>query len=578
MTENIREKANLLFSAKKYEEAIKLYDEAISISKDNYLLYSNRSACYASLKNFDEALKDAIKCIELKPDWAKGWSRKAAALHGKGDLEQAKCAYNKGLEIDPENQQIKTALKALEESISRDFSKNFDKKDPFSHIAMKLKDPTFFAKLASNPKTSALLSDLEFMEKIKKVQENPSCFIEQLNDPRMTSILPVLLGLDLNTFNNVNGDSKEMSSPSEKSSEPESKQELVIEPEPEVELEPMEEDEESRIERENKEKAEKEKILGNECYKARNFSESVQHYLSAWECHKDITYLTNCSAAYYEDGKYNECIKCCEEAIVHGREVLADFKLIARAFGRIGTAYMKLQNYELAIKNFNSSLTEYRTPDILKKLREVEKLKEEKDKLGYIDIRKADEAREEGNRLFKEGNFAGAIKLYSEMIKRSPDDPRAAAYIKVMSMSEALKDCEKAISLDPNFTKAYLRQASCYYMMKEYNKCIDSCHSATKADENNNNKGMHAREIEIQLQKCMSAMYAQRENETEEQTLQRIQNDPEIVSILQDPVMQSILGQARENPSALEEHMKNPQVSSKIYKLINAGVVKIARR
>ncbi|KAG5440756.1 hypothetical protein PCK2_000192, partial [Pneumocystis canis] len=351
-------------------------------------------------------------------------------------------------------------------------------------INMTLRDPSFFSKIASNPKTAKLLSDFEFMEKIKKVQENPSCLIEQLGDPRMASILPVLLGLDSNILNNVNGDSKEMSS-MENSPESEFKTKLDPEIEPELQsetkMEEIEEDEESRIKRENKEKAEREKSLGNECYKARRFSEAVKHYCTAWEYNKDITYLTNCSAAYYEDGKYDECIKCCKEAIVHGREVLADFKLIARAFGRIGTAYMQQQMYELAIENFNCSLTEYRTPDILKKLREAEKLKQEKDRLEYIDLEKADEAREEGNRLFKNGDFAGAIKLYSEMIKRSPDDPRgygnrAAAYIKVMSMYEALKDCEKAISLDPNFTKAYLRQASCYYIMKEYNKSIDACH------------------------------------------------------------------------------------------------------
>lgn len=145
-------------------------------------------------------------------------------------------------------------------------------------------------------------------------------------------------------------------------------------------------------------------------------------------------------------------------------------------------------------------------------------------------------------------------------------------------MPEIIKDCEKAISLDPCFTKAYLRKASCYFAMKEYNKCIDTCHAAAKADEDSNNKGLHAKDIELQLQKCMSAIYAQRENETEEETIQRIQGDPEIVAILQDPIMQSILAQARDNPSALEEHMKNSQVAGKIQKLIHAGVIKITRR
>ena len=32
---------------------------------------SNRSAAYASLKKYEEALADAEKCTSIKPDWAK---------------------------------------------------------------------------------------------------------------------------------------------------------------------------------------------------------------------------------------------------------------------------------------------------------------------------------------------------------------------------------------------------------------------------------------------------------------------------------------------------------------------------
>jgi stress-induced-phosphoprotein 1 len=38
----------------------------------------------------------------------------------------------------------------------------------------------------------------------------------------------------------------------------------------------------------------------------------------------------------------------------------------------------------------------------------------------------------------------------------------------------------------------------------------------------------NAKEIEQQQQKALAAMYASRENETEEQTKERIQRDPEV--------------------------------------------------
>jgi stress-induced-phosphoprotein 1 len=51
----------------------------------------------------------------------------------------------------------------------------------------------------------------------------------------------------------------------------------------------------------------------------------------------------------------------------------------------------------------------------------------------------------------------------------------------------------------------------------------------------------------------------------------------QIMSIMQDPVMQSILQQAQSEPAALQEHMKNPTIRSKVQKLIAAGVIRVGR-
>jgi stress-induced-phosphoprotein 1 len=49
------------------------------------------------------------------------------------------------------------------------------------------------------------------------------------------------------------------------------------------------------------------------------------------------------------------------------------------------------------------------------------------------------------------------------------------------------------------------------------------------------------------------------------------------VKILSEPVMQSILQQAKSDPAALNEHMKNPGIRAKIQKLIAAGVIRVGR-
>ena len=52
-------------------QAIERYTEAITLNRNNYLLFSNRSAAYARIGKFHEALEDAKRCHELKSDWPK---------------------------------------------------------------------------------------------------------------------------------------------------------------------------------------------------------------------------------------------------------------------------------------------------------------------------------------------------------------------------------------------------------------------------------------------------------------------------------------------------------------------------
>ena len=202
---------------------------------------------------------------------------------------------------------------------------------------------------------------------------------------------------------------------------------------------------------------------------------------------------------------------------------------MTRAFGRIGTSYEKLGDLPQAIVNYQKSLTEHRTPDILNKLRAAEKALVKAQKEAYVNPEEAEKARELGNQKFKEADWPGAVEAYSEMIKRAPDDPRgysnrAAALIKLMAFPGAVTDCDEAIKKDPKFIRAYLRKAQAYFAMKEYSKCFDVCTEAMEHDEG----GANYREIEQQQQKALQAQYAGRDGETEEQTMERIQKDPEV--------------------------------------------------
>ena len=57
-----------------------------------------------------EAVEDAVKAIEIKPTWAKGYSRKGAALYSLNRMEEAKICYEEAVKLDPNNASFKSKL------------------------------------------------------------------------------------------------------------------------------------------------------------------------------------------------------------------------------------------------------------------------------------------------------------------------------------------------------------------------------------------------------------------------------------------------------------------------------------
>ncbi|RWA13930.1 hypothetical protein EKO27_g1210 [Xylaria grammica] len=577
---------NNAMAAKNFDGAIDAFTKAIELAPENHVLYSNRSAAYASKKEWTNALGDAEKTTQIKPDWPRGWGRKGAALHGSGDLVGAVDAYEEGLKLDPNNAGLKSSLASVQRAIEQE-SGGFGGGDPMGGLGKMFSDPNLLQKLMSNPKTSSYFSDPSFIAKVQALQKNPQNTQELFSDPRMIQVLGVAMGVDMDVRapgdvppgESAGASSKEVEEDVEM---PDLKPSPAKAPEPEPEREPEPDlDEEALEKKKAKEEADKEKALGTENYKKRNFDEAIAHYAKAWELYKDITYLNNLGAAHFEKGDYQACIDACTTAIEEGRMIYADFKMIAKSYARIGSAYEKMGDLALAVENYQKSLTEHRTPDTVNKLRAAERKKIDAAKQAYVDPAKAEEAREEGNKKFKEQDFPGAVAAYSEMIKRAPEDPRgysnrAAAFVKLFEFPSALDDCNIAIKKDPKFIRAYIRKAQIYFGMRKYSESIDACNEATEIDNTHHN-GANAREIDQQQQKALQAMYAARENESEEQTRERLMKDPEIMSIMQDPVMQSILQQAQSDPAALQEHMRNPAVASNIRKLIAAGVIRVGR-
>jgi tetratricopeptide (TPR) repeat protein len=112
-SEDFKARGNAAFSSGNFSEAIHLFTSALEFDSTNHVLYSNRSACYASISDFQRGLVDAKRCVEISPQWPKGYSRLGSCYYGLREWVLCASAYSKGLQLD---QGSETMKKGLEEA------------------------------------------------------------------------------------------------------------------------------------------------------------------------------------------------------------------------------------------------------------------------------------------------------------------------------------------------------------------------------------------------------------------------------------------------------------------------------
>ena len=115
---------NKAFGAKEFDKAVEYYSEAIKLDASNHVFFSNRSASYAGLGQWEKASADAKETIRLDPTFVKGYYRLVTAQIELKEYDAAAATIRQGLGVEANNppllkqqrlvQQLKKSAEATE--------------------------------------------------------------------------------------------------------------------------------------------------------------------------------------------------------------------------------------------------------------------------------------------------------------------------------------------------------------------------------------------------------------------------------------------------------------------------------
>jgi len=575
-------KGNADFQAKNFEEAIKHFTEAISHDGTDHVFYSNRSACYSSLEQYEKALQDGTKCVSLKPDWPKGYTRKGLAEFFLGKYDESAETYKAGLKLAPEDASMKEGLqKAMDAKYEVPGAGAGGGGGGGGSMFGGLNPAALASAAAKNPKIKEYMQDKELMKKFNMIMQLGSGnqqMMQQMfsqvmqQDPRVIELYMAMQGVDVSTMSPDDLGGGASGEPSPAASRP-------AEPaKPKKDEPPPPEDNRTPEQKE----ADEFKAKGNETYKKKQFEEALTWYDKAIEKEpNDLVYYNNKCAVWIEMGDqyYDKVLETCQDVMTRRYEINsanpggASFEKAAKVLNRMASVHEKRKEFDQAIEYYNKALTEDNNKQTRNALRELERVKDIFDKESYVDPAKAEAHREKGNEFFKAQDWVKAKAEYDEAVKRNPQDAklfsnRAAALTKLLAYPDALRDLDECIKLDPTFVKAYSRKGAAHFFMKEYNQALKAYSEGLKLDKDNQ-ECLQGRE------QVINKIGESQKGEVDEEQIRHAMADPEIQQIMHDPQISMFLKQMQEDPKeAQKAMMKDAKLQEAVSKLMAAGIIR----
>jgi len=227
----------------------------------------------------------------------------------------------------------------------------------------------------------------------------------------------------------------------------------------------------------DEEKARKEKDLGQEAYKRKEYDLALTHYSNAARLNpKEMNFIYQTAKIHLEQKNYAESIRLFTKAIKVGKEQKANVKMVAKAMAMRGRAHKGKGETDKFEKDIKKAV------DFLKMIAHVKYDKEKwaecidfceralemgKEENNLVDtealvlqskasnrlkeIHRAEELKKQGNDAYNKRDFDTALKHYTDAAKLNPNEVNflnniAAVKLEQGEYAECIEYCTKAIN------------------------------------------------------------------------------------------------------------------------------------
>ncbi|XP_044888610.1 RNA polymerase II-associated protein 3 isoform X2 [Mauremys mutica] len=135
----------------------------------------------------------------------------------------------------------------------------------------------------------------------------------------------------------------------------------------------------------------------------------------------------------------------------------------------------------------------------------------------HIDAEKALAEKEKGNMYFQQGKYDEAIKCYTKGMNADPYNPvlptnRASAFFRMKKFSVAESDCNLALALNKNYTKAYSRRGAARFALQNLEGAKEDYEKVLELDPDN----FEAKNELQKIDQVLTSKENSQQNETEE--------------------------------------------------------------